>query len=137
MIVKNPLNMAALRSISGRLTAMAVAGAFFMMFVACTVLFIARAELAAERTEKAHAMVDAVWSMADGFQRAAESGAMTQEEAKARLLAAASAMWFEGHTNYLFIYDTETGLCVANAGNAALIGKDVRGLKDSNGLLFG
>jgi len=137
MIVKNPLNMAALRSISGRLTAMAVAGAFFMVFVACTVLFIARAELAAERTEKAHAMVDAVWSMADGFQRAAESGAMTQEEAKARLLAAASAMWFEGHSNYLFIYDTETGLCVANAGNAALIGKDVRGLKDSNGLLFG
>jgi methyl-accepting chemotaxis protein len=137
MIVKNPLNMAALRSISGRLTAMAVAGAFFMVFVACTVLLIARAELAAERTEKAHAMVDAVWSMADGFQRAAESGAMTQEEAKARLLAAASAMWFEGHSNYLFIYDTETGLCVANAGNAALIGKDVRGLKDSNGLLFG
>ena len=39
MKVKNPLNMAALRSISGRLTAMAVASAFFMVFVACTVLF--------------------------------------------------------------------------------------------------
>src|SRR5580692_905840 len=137
MIVKNLLDLFALRSIAAKFTAMAVAGAFFMVFVACTVLFIARAELAAERTEKAHAMVDAVWSMADSFQRAAESGAMTQDEAKARLLAAASAMWFEGHTNYLFIYDTETGLCVANAGNAALIGKDVRGLKDSNGLLFG
>jgi methyl-accepting chemotaxis protein len=134
--MKNLLNMAALRSISARLTAMAIAGVLFMVFVACTVLFIARAELAAERTEKAHAVVDAVWSMAESFQHAAESGAMTQEEAKARLIAASSAMWFEGHTNYLFIYDTETGLCVMNAGNPALIGKDVRGLKDVNGLPF-
>src|ERR1700722_10749196 len=137
MIVKNLLNLFALRSIAAKFTAMAVAGAFFMMFVACTVLFIARAELIAERTEKAHAMVDAVWSMADGFQRAAESGAMTQDEARARLFAASNSMWFEGRTNYLFIYDTETGLCVMNAGNAALVGKDVRGLKDANGLLFG
>ena len=137
MIVKNLLNLFALRSIAAKFTAMAVAGAFFMMFVACTVLFIARAELIAERTEKAHAMVDAVWSMADGFQRAAESGAMTQDEARARLFAASNSMWFEGRTNYLFIYDTETGLCVMNAGNPGLIGKDVRGLKDANGLLFG
>jgi methyl-accepting chemotaxis protein len=136
MTVKNLLDILALRSIAAKLTAMAVAGAFFMVFVAFTVLFIARAELAAERTEKAHAMVDAVWSMADSFQHAAESGAMTQDEAKARLLAASNSMWFEGHTNYLFIYDTETGLCVMNAGNAALIGKDVRGLKDANGLPF-
>src|ERR1700692_3338958 len=134
MTVKNLLNILALRSIAAKLTAMAVAGAFFMVFVAFTVLFIARAELAAERTEKAHAMVGGVWSMADSFQHAAESGAMTQDEAKARLLAASNSMWFEGHTNYLFIYDTETGLCVMNAGNAALIGKDVRGLKDANGL---
>src|ERR1700688_3571945 len=128
MIVKNLLNIFALRSIAAKFTAMAVAGAFFMVFVAFTVLFIARAELAAERTEKAHAMVDAVWSMAEGLQHVAQSGAMTQDEAKARLFAASSAIWFEGHTNYLFIYDTETGLCVMNAGNPGLIGKDVRGL---------
>ena len=135
--VGNLLNMVALRSIAARLTAMAVAGVFFMVFVACTVLFIARAELAAERTEKAHAMVDAVWSMADSFRHAAEAGEMTQEEAKARFFKAASGIWFEGHTNYLFIYDTETGLCVMNPGNQALLGKDVRGLKDANGLPFG
>ncbi|MGO8913733.1 MAG: methyl-accepting chemotaxis protein [Bradyrhizobium sp.] len=115
---------------------MAVAGALFMVLVALTVLFIARAELATERTERAHAMVDAAWSMADGFKRAAESGAITEDEAKARFFAASSSMWFEGHANYLFIYDTETGLCVMNAGNPALIGKDVRGLKDVNGLPF-
>jgi methyl-accepting chemotaxis protein len=134
--MKKLLNIVALRSIAAKFTAMAVAGTLFMVFVALTVLFIARAELASERSERAHAMVDAVWSMADSFQHAVESGAMTEAEAKARLFAASGAIWFEGHTNYLFIYDTETGLCVMNAGNAALIGKDVRGLKDANGLPF-
>ena len=136
MIVKKLFNIVALHSIAAKLTAMAVAGALFMVLVALTVLFIARAELATERTERAHAMVDAAWSMADGFKRAAESGAITEDEAKARFFAASSSMWFEGHANYLFIYDTETGLCVMNAGNPALIGKDVRGLKDVNGLPF-
>ena len=61
---------------------------------------------------------------------------MSEEEAKARFYAAAGAVWFEGHTNYVFIYDTETGLCVMNTGNPGLVGKDVRGLKDSAGLPF-
>jgi methyl-accepting chemotaxis protein len=130
------LNLLALRSIAAKLTAMAVAGVLFMVFVAVTVLLIARAELGAERVEKAHAMVDAVWNMADGFHKAAASGAMTEQEAKARLFEATRGIWFEGHTNYVFIYDTETGLCVMNSGNVALVGKDVRGLKDANGLPF-
>src|SRR3984885_12243079 len=134
--MKKLLDLLALRSIAAKLTAMAVAGVLFMVFVAVTVLLIARGELVAERVEKAHAMVEAVWNMADGFQHAAESGAMTEDEAKARLFAATRAIWFEGHTNYIFIYDTETGLCVMNSGNAALVGKDVRGLKDANGLPF-
>src|ERR1700730_13571181 len=136
MVMKKLLKILALRSIAARLTAMAVAGAVFMVFVAVTVLLIARAELGAERVEKAHAMVDAVWNMADGFHKAAASGAMTEQEAKARLFEATRGIWFEGHTNYVFIYDTETGLCVMNSGNVALVGKDVRGLKDAAGLPF-
>jgi methyl-accepting chemotaxis protein len=136
MIVRKLLNKVVPHSIASKLTAMAVAGAVFMVLVALTVLFIARAELAVERTEKAHAMVDAAWSIADGFKHAAESGAMSEDEAKARFFAAAGSMWFEGHANYLFIYDTETGLCVMNTGNPGLVGKDVRGLKDANGLPF-
>jgi len=112
-----------------KLTAMAVAGVLFMVLVACTVLFIAHSELAAERVEKAHAMVDAVWNMADSLQHEARSGAMSEDEARKRFFAAASGIWFEGHTNYVFIYDTETGLCVMNVGNASLLGKDVRGLR--------
>jgi methyl-accepting chemotaxis protein len=134
--MRNLLTLFALRSIAAKLIAMAAAGVLFMVLVAVTVLFIARTELAAERIEKAHAMVDAVWSLAESLQRAAESGAITEDEAKARLLAAATSIWFEDHKNYVFIYDTETGVSIANAGNTALVGKDVRGLKDMNGLPF-
>jgi methyl-accepting chemotaxis protein len=115
---------------------MAAASALFMVLVAVTVLLIARSELSTERTERAHAIVDAVWNMAESFKHAAESGTMSEEEARARFLSAAGGVWFEGHTNYVFIYDTETGLCVANSGNPALVGKDVRGLKDVTGFPF-
>ncbi|HEX3993608.1 MAG TPA: cache domain-containing protein [Acetobacteraceae bacterium] len=130
------MNFFTLRSIAAKLAAMATAGALFMVLIAVTVLLIARAELATERVEKAHAVVDGVWSMAENFHHAAETGAMTEAEAKARFFAAAGGFWFENHTNYLFIYDTETGICVMNTGNPALLGKDVRGLKDANGLPF-
>jgi methyl-accepting chemotaxis protein len=136
MIVRKLLNLVAQHSIAAKLTAMAVTGALFMVLVALTVLFIARAELGTERTEKAHAIVDAVWSIADNFKHAADSGAMTEEEARARFLAASGAIWFEGHTNYVFMYDTDTGLVVINTGNPDLVGKDLRGLKDSNGVPF-
>jgi methyl-accepting chemotaxis protein len=134
--VKKLLKLIAQHSIAAKLATMAVASALFMVLVALTVLLIARSELATERTERAHAIVDAVWSMADSFKHDAESGAMSEQEAKARFFAASGAVWFEGHTNYVFIYDTETGLCVMNTGNPSLVGKDVRELKDSAGLPF-
>ena len=134
--MKRLFKFIAQHSIAAKLTAMAVAGALFMLFVALTVLLIARSELSSERAERAHAIVDAVWSMADSFKRAADTGAMSEEEAKNRFFTAAGAVWFEGHTNYVFIYDTETGLCVMNTGNPGLIGKDVRELKDAGGMRF-
>ena len=59
--------------------------------VAVTVLLVARDALVAERSEKAHAIVESVWSMADMYQRAAEAGKMTSEEAKGRFSARLAA----------------------------------------------
>jgi methyl-accepting chemotaxis protein len=129
-------NLFAHRSIAAKLTVMSIAGALGMALVAITVLMIARSELVAERTEKAHAIVDAVWHMADHFQHAADAGELTQEEAKQRFFAAADSIWFENHTNYVFIYDYETGISVMNTGNKPLLGKNVTGLRDANGLPF-
>ena len=122
--------------IAMKLVVMAVAGALCMVLVAVTVLQIARRELVAERTQKAHAIVDSIWSMADHFQHEAASGKMTEAEAKARFFDAAGAVWWEGHTNYSFIYDTETGRNLMNPGNTALVGRDMRAAKDAHGLPF-
>ena len=62
------------RSVAIKLATMTIVGAICMVLVAATVLLVARSQLVTERTEKAHAIVDAVWQMADGFQRAAASG---------------------------------------------------------------
>jgi len=122
--------------IAMKLAVMAVAAMLGMVLVAVTVLQIARHELVAERTQKAHAVVDAIWSMADHFQHEAASGAMTEAEAKARFFAAAGSIWWEGHSNYAFIYDTETAKNLMNTGNTALVGRDMRAAKDARGLPF-
>ena len=124
------------RSIAAKLAAMTIVSAICMALVAATVLLIARSQVVTERTEKAHAIVDAVWQMAESFQHAAAAGQMTEEEAKKRFFAAAGAVWYEAHTNYVFIYDFETGICVSNPGVPTLLGKDMRTVKDANGLPF-
>src|SRR5216683_4262230 len=122
----NMLNLFSNRSIAAKLAAMTIVGAICMTLVAATILLIARSQLITERTEKAHAIVDAVWQIADFFQKAAASGQMTEEEAKKRFFASAGAVWYENHTNYVFIYDYETGICVSNPGVPTLLGKDMR-----------
>ena len=124
------------RTIAAKLALTAAVSALFMVLVAILLLLIARSALIAERTEKAHAIADSVWMMADTFQRAAQSGAISDDEAKARFFTASGAVRFEGGANYVFVYDTETGVCVMNTGNPPLLGKDGRGLKDSNGVPF-
>jgi methyl-accepting chemotaxis protein len=124
------------RSIAIKLAAMTIVGAISMALVATTVLLIARSQLVTERTEKAHAIVDAVWQLADGYQRMAAAGKITEDEARKKFFEAANNVWYENHTNYVYIYDYESGICVSNPGVATLLGKDMRGVKDANGLPF-
>jgi methyl-accepting chemotaxis protein len=124
------------RSIAVKLAAMTIVGAICMALVATTVLLIARSQLVIERTEKAHAVIDAVWQLADGYHQMAVSGKITEEEAKKKFFEAANNVWYENHTNYVYIYDYETGICVSNPGVLTLLGKDMRGVKDANGLPF-
>lgn len=129
-------NMLATNSIGMKLVYMSVISALCMALVAATVLVLARGQLVAERTEKARGMVDVVWHIADGFQRAAARGEFTEEEAKRRFLAAAEHIWFENHTNYVFIFNYETGICVSNPGVPTFVGQDMRDRKDARGLPF-
>jgi methyl-accepting chemotaxis protein len=130
------LKLFANRPIGFKLATMTIVGAICMALVATTVLLVARSQLVTERTEKAHAIVDAVWQLADGYQQMAASGKITEEEAKKKFFEAANNVWYENHSNYVYIYDYDTGICVSNPGVATLLGKDMRGVKDANGLPF-
>jgi methyl-accepting chemotaxis protein len=88
------LNLFSNRSIAAKLAAMTIVGAVCMALVATSVLLVARNQLITERTEKAQAIVDTVWQIADGFQQAAVAGKMTEEEAKTRFYAVASSIWY-------------------------------------------
>ncbi|WP_441238734.1 methyl-accepting chemotaxis protein [Bradyrhizobium sp. 930_D9_N1_4] len=129
-------NLFLLRSIGAKLALMTLVGAICMALVASTVLWIARGQLVTERIEKAHAAVDIVWNLADGYYKAFKAGQMTEEEARKRFLEANNFVWYEDHSNYAYIYDYETGLCVSNPGIPQFVGKDMRPNKDANGMLF-
>ncbi|OKO83606.1 methyl-accepting chemotaxis protein [Bradyrhizobium sp. AS23.2] len=129
-------NLFSLRSIGAKLALMTMVGAICMALVASTVLWIARGQLVTERVEKAHAVVDVVWNLADGYYKAYKAGQMTEEEAKKRFIEANDKIWYEDHTNYVYIYDYETGLCVSNPGFPNFVGKDMRPNKDAEGKPF-
>src|SRR5258708_35367343 len=61
---------------------------------------------------------------------------MAEGEGKKRFCAAAGLVWYEERTNFVYIYDYETGICVSNPGVPTLLGKDMRGVKDAYGLPF-
>ncbi|OKO74600.1 hypothetical protein AC629_34900 [Bradyrhizobium sp. NAS80.1] len=129
-------NLFSLRSIGAKLALMTMVGAICMALVASTVLWIARGQLVTERVEKAHAVVDVVWNLADGYYKAYKAGQMTEDEAKKRFIEANDKIWYEDHTNYVYIYDYETGLCVSNPGFPNFVGKDMRPNKDAEGKPF-
>ncbi len=129
-------NLFSLRSIGAKLALMTMVGAICMALVASTVLWIARGQLVTERVEKAHAVVEVVWNLADGYYKAYKAGLMTEEEAKKRFIEANDKIWYEDHTNYVYIYDYETGLCVSNPGFPNFVGKDMRPNKDAEGKPF-
>jgi methyl-accepting chemotaxis protein len=63
------LNLFSNRSIASKLAAMTIVGAICMALVATSVLLVGRNQLIVERTQKAQAIVDSVWQIADGFQK--------------------------------------------------------------------
>lgn len=60
-----------------------------------------------------------------------QSGELTREEAQARAIEAVSAMRYDG-SNYIFMFDNNA-VTVSHV-NKDLIGKDLSGLKDPNGV---
>ena len=76
-------------AIKGRLASIAVCAAICMLISAAVILVLVRRELQSERIEKARAVVDSLYSVAEGFQAEAASGRLSAEAARQRFIEAA------------------------------------------------
>ncbi|WP_029063383.1 cache domain-containing protein [Labrenzia sp. DG1229] len=85
-----------------------------------------------ERLVKIEDISNAAKNIAARYHALEEAGTLTPEEARQRAIEAISAMRFEDGENYLFVFDNQS-VTVSHA-KASLIGKDLSGLKDTNGV---
>lgn len=85
-----------------------------------------------ERLVKIEDISNTARNIAARYYEMEKAGTLTPEEAQQRAIEAISAMRFEDGKNYLFVFDNQS-VTISHA-KASLIGKDLSGLKDANGV---
>lgn len=85
-----------------------------------------------ERLVKIEDISNTARNIAARYHEMEKAGTLTPEEAQQRAIEAISAMRFEDGKNYLFVFDNQS-VTISHA-KASLIGKDLSGLKDTNGV---
>ncbi|MGQ3211124.1 methyl-accepting chemotaxis protein [Shinella sp.] len=113
------------------LTAMAL---FFMAAAMVYKTQHANGEVNDERRLMLRNVTQTAISVIASYEKLANDGTLTVDDAKARAITAVMAMRF-GEDGYFFINGLD-GMMIAHPLNPKLIGTDVRGLKDTNGKAF-
>jgi methyl-accepting chemotaxis protein len=85
-----------------------------------------------ERLVKIEDITNTAKKITARYHELEKSGSLTQEEAQKQALEAISAMRFENGENYIFVFNNNS-VTISHA-KAGLIGKDLSGLKDANGV---
>ncbi|POF32947.1 methyl-accepting chemotaxis protein [Roseibium marinum] len=85
-----------------------------------------------ERLVKIADITDTATKIAERYHELEKSGDLSKEEAQQRAVEAISAMRFENGENYIFVFNYDS-IAVSHA-KASLIGTDLSGLKDANGV---
>jgi methyl-accepting chemotaxis protein len=88
--------------------------------------------LMADRQEKTRHLVESARSLVEHFAGLADAGAMTEEEARTAALAAVRDLRYDGE-EYFFVLD-DRGTMLMHPFNRDIVGEDVRGFADPNGL---
>lgn len=106
-----------------------------MLFIASSALHVAKLGdvLLSESKTMLQTQTEAAESMVQAYVKAAQTGSLTEEEARARATVAVNAIRY-GNNDYFFVMDTK-GLMVANP-DPARVGKNVLDSRDSNNTLY-
>jgi methyl-accepting chemotaxis protein len=109
-----------------------IAIAIFTVALASFSLSSLKDAMMQERLVKIEDISNTAKNVATRYHELEKSGSLTQEEAQKHALEAISAMRFENGENYIFVFNNNS-VTVSHA-KASLIGKDLSGLKDANGV---
>jgi methyl-accepting chemotaxis protein len=93
-----------------------------------------RSALIRDRTALIVSQVQTAVSIVAGFSAAADKGLLSKDDAQERAKAALRSVRF-GNNDYLFVY-LENGVNIAHGVRADMEGKDLMGLKDTNGVYY-
>jgi len=99
------------------------------------ILWSAHEDAMSREIGKAQSIAETVLNLAENYHQKAQTGELTEEEARARFEDAARSMWFNDRNDYVFTLDYD-GVSLVNPANPAIEGKDLSGAKDSNGKFF-
>ena len=108
--------------------------AIFTVALAAFSLVSLKDAMMQERLVKIEDISKTARASAARYHEMEKAGTLTREEAQKRALEAIAAMRFEGGENYIFVFDNQS-VTISHA-KASLIGKDLSGLKDANGVLI-
>ena len=112
---------------------MIAAGVFVgMVAIGTQALMSLEALLMTDREEKTQHLVETAESLISHFARLANNGDMAEADAQAAALAAVSDLRYDGE-EYFFILDDQ-GTMLMHPYDASIVGDDVRGFEDPNGL---
>ncbi|HVI49660.1 MAG TPA: methyl-accepting chemotaxis protein [Candidatus Sulfotelmatobacter sp.] len=123
--------MAFIHSLRGRITFLALLSIVSAGLVAGVGGYFVKQALVEQRMNSVRFIADAGAAIAKNYYDQAKSGAMSEDEAKARASAAIGAIRYNG-AEYLWVWTS--GLINVMHGNHALIGKSGSEIKDRNGV---
>ncbi len=105
-----------------------------LALVVANSLHTLRQQLYSDREQRVRAVIEVADSLVARYAAEAKAGRMTQEQAQQGARDSISALRHSGD-EYFFILD-QKGLTIAHGVNPQLVGKDLTGAKDPNGVYF-
>ena len=120
-------------SVSRKLAAQACLSILVILVMAAINLFGVRQTLTTERKASVKQATETAVSLAGYYQKQAESGAMSEADARAAAGNAIGSLRF-GQGGYIYVYDSQGALVVHP--RKELVGKNMSDAKDPNGVYF-
>jgi methyl-accepting chemotaxis protein len=126
--------MRTILSVRGKLWGLVAVATLALLAVVGAALYFTYERMFEDRVTALRFVTDTAYSLAAKYEAEEKAGRLTREQAQAAFRDDVSSIKY-GENEYVFLYTFE-GTVVASRPTPALIGKNLRELKDANGFYF-